>query len=99
MSDDKYVVMKAEDWEKMPFAPNHTSGILTDAVVIRTQDIFAGPGLSAYANAIQTGIDLMREFGGMEDALELIGELEEIRDYFHERAQEALMHPHKKIPD
>lgn len=109
--DEKYAVFKADDWNTIVDKAAEDAGynvmvstewfnrMLQDAVVIRTQDIFAGPGLSAYANCIQTAIDLMREVAQPVSLTEHITRLEEIRDYFFERAQEAFDRPDKHIPD
>lgn len=65
-----------------------------DFMVIRFQDVFAAPGLYAYANVIQTWIE--------RDKLEgrpIPPELEQLRDDFFEAAEQAANFPVKKIPD
>ena len=102
VQDDKYVVFKADEfdhWWMHKVRPRLEGVIdqppeqLVDAVVIRTQDVFAAGGLSAYANQIETVI----EVGGVpqDDVLRL----EEIRDYFFDRAREAEQSPDRKLPD
>lgn len=102
--NDKYIVFKAAE-----FAAWHDENVshlmespprpLTDAVVIRLQDVFAEPGLSAYAMAIQTGIDMRAMAIPMHDNTTLINDLGEIRDFFMDQAREAHDYPIKKIPD
>jgi hypothetical protein len=55
-----------------------------DAVVIRRQDVFAGPGLHAYASVVQTAMELLMAMADIDEAdLENLGR---VRDYFHEQA-------------
>src|SRR5262245_41630436 len=87
--------------------PNAADGIpslmdlaLPDATVIRAQDIFAGPGLTAYANGIMVAVMAMkaeRSEAGYND--KVTDSLERIADYFHQRAEEAWETEYKKIPD
>lgn len=81
--DDKYVVFKKDEFLNglsmgQPALP------LSDAVVIRTKDIFAAPVLYTYAGAVQTAIEVIQAAGGLVPE-----ELMLVREYFHERAQEA----------
>jgi hypothetical protein len=111
MENDKYVVFKSEELieaDKKHLVLGDLPEPLKDAVVIRLQDVFAGPGLFAYASAIQTAIDIMdmeaqmlsmhREETWSTDPRTRM-QLEELRDFFAEQAQLAVDHPHKKIPD
>lgn len=118
MENDKYVVMKADefsDWQrKSNFWWGHVtrprlSGdvdeppgmpeVLEDAVVIRTQDVFAGPGLFAYASAIQTALDIIDMLPGDATKLRQWEKLEPLRDFFQEQAVLAEKSPIKKVPD
>lgn len=112
MKDEKYVVFRRGDWEKFcrRLATDHQLSInngdaLRDAVVIRTHDIFATQGLWAYAHQIQTLLELTRVTareigGGLLDGQ--VTALEGVRDYFHDRAQEAeeiMVRGQAKLPD
>jgi hypothetical protein len=109
VKNDKYVVFKAKDvhWEEdRPEDGWHplvgqviSDNTIGDAVVIRLQDIFAGPGLHGYAAAIQTAIDIARSLPGDAAHLAQWEGLEELRDFFHEQAILADQHPRKKLPD
>lgn len=100
MRDDKYMVFKRsemEAWAYDPDAPSFSNApkALEDAVVIRTQDLFAASGLYAYAHTIMTHIGLMDTTAtGYARA----GRLREIADYFFDRAREA-EETVGKIPD
>lgn len=69
---------------------------LTDAVVIRTQDVFAGPALHAYYSAISLVIKGMVETYGTpnesSNAATILKGLRSAADYLHERAVEADEH-------
>jgi hypothetical protein len=102
MENDKYHVFKSQDvvfhadlgqYIINATRPDGESTPLQDAYVIRTQDIFAGPGLSAYAMVIQTAIDLR-----LGNALNR-EHLKELRDLFVEASVQAFQSPLKKIPD
>jgi hypothetical protein len=111
--NDKYIVFKSEEWIEWLMSPKQRllpgdklPEMLPDAVVIRRQDIFAGPGLSAYASAIQTYIEAFRQIIEVEDGrlfveenVPILGSLIALRDFFHEQAQIAFDHPNKKVPD
>lgn len=105
LEDDKYVVMQREQFEFMMHVAQvgiDETIILKDAVVIRTQDIFSGPGLSAYAMDIQTALDLNAVMGGTVFTLEQAKRLAVMRDYFYVRAQEAFEKAAEgaaKVPD
>lgn len=64
-----------------------TLDVIEDAVVIRTSDLFAGPALHAFVGALRTTIEVLSNYtmdnGGH------VENLEEISDYFHEKALEA----------
>jgi hypothetical protein len=92
--DEKYIVFKRDDWNQSRSAGGAPAQEVTDAVVIRTQDIFAGPALHGYAAAISIATKILTEDGWPETA----GRLQAIADYFHERAVEADEGP-RKIPD
>lgn len=107
MEDSKYIVFKREEWEAFwgedfvgvesaePLQLTLEGHHLDDAVVIRKQDIFAGPALHAYASSISTVIEVL-ELMGVAGALD---DLEEVRDYFFEAALEADDVRTKKVPD
>jgi len=112
--NDKYIVLKRKHFEGLmedsrslvaeyPVVSRILERLeeleLPDAEVIRHQDLFAAPGLFAYANVIQTGLDLMFPDGPVEATREVRSHLADIRDYFWQAAQESNDHPHKKIPD
>lgn len=65
---------------------------LDDAVVIRTQDPFAGPALHGYA----AGIALFVRLGAPDEDAQ---RLQSIADYFHERAVEADEAVDSHLPD
>lgn len=103
--NEKYIVVKVDN---VMFSDDNDTGVfgvddvLSDAVVIRPQDIFAGSGLSAYANAVQTFLEAIDWHETVIDPNGItvdIGPLEDIRDFFFEQANIARMHPHKKVPD
>lgn len=104
--DDKYVVLKKGDTHDNLGASGvrcyNEEDILEDAVVIRTQDVFAEAGLRAYAATIDSAREILRmsglpQVGGVTDA-----ELMEISDYFLDRAAEAGIiraNFNSKVPD
>lgn len=112
--DDKFVVMKAEDWDRyyrsliqvcdqsgVENARNIfiNPPIVKDAVVIRTRDIFAEQGLMAYAGVVQTAIELADQLSFKIICGVPVTRLREIADYFHDRAQEAHEILNKRVPD
>lgn len=95
MRDDKYVVLKIEDAEMIgKFSEETYAAIrekrLEDAVVIRTQDIFAGPALWVYAHVLA----LAAKTGTSQHSRRF----QEIADYFSARATEADAQD-GKVPD
>lgn len=94
--DSKYVVFKRE--ELLAVFPEYHVGTfeqdailsvsLDDAVVIRTQDAFAGPALHAYAANIALAAAILASDGTSEHRAKA-AELMQIGDYFHVRAVEA----------
>lgn len=62
--------------------------LLNDAVVIRTQDVFAAAGLSAYAHQIRGFMTIISDPAFVDDFHDL-PKLEEIANYFESVAQEA----------
>jgi hypothetical protein len=105
--DSKYVVIKKSDiTQKMNYYsgnPNLRDGIrvvmdmaLSDAVVIRRQDVFAPPALDAYASGIAVALEVLTAAGHGES--EGAKHLRSVADYFHEQAQ-ASWDTHRKLPD
>lgn len=107
MMDDKYIVFKRPDFEKLlvdlagSLSPevgnalnNFVSGEVPDAVVIRRQDVFAPPALDSYANSITVAMQLVPETGepGIKERLSAIA------DYFHDQAEQS-WHTDRKLPD
>jgi len=101
--DSKYTVFKGEAIAAIS-QDGHELPPVGDAVVIRTQDVFAAAGLHAYAHNIRTHIALMRSAllpdltdsyfaleatEKLESAGDMIERLEGIATYFEECAQEA----------
>jgi hypothetical protein len=86
---DKYITFKRDDWDD--FVTNSTDiapgagenfaqlRSLPDAVVIRRQDLFAGPALHAYSASIAIASKLNSD-------PELTKSLRNVADYFHEQA-------------
>lgn len=92
--DQKFIVFKRS--ELLPQVPSlaHLEAMAVyDAVVIRTQDEFAGPALHTYAATIAVAAKLLKE----KDA-ETSRRLQNIADYFHFRSLEADDGTHK-LPD
>jgi hypothetical protein len=81
VQDDKFVVLRRADVAMMSVEDQARLGDLAvnDAVVIRRQDLFAGPALHAYAANIQ----LATKLAGPSDRT---NRLKQIADYFHEQA-------------
>lgn len=110
MKDGKYVVFKARDvqWrgsDDAPFANGLTPAqVVGDAVVIRTQDVFAGPALWTYAHSIAQVAKLTREVADDAEGearhalLSRARQLQDTADYFADRAAEASDHD-GKLPD
>lgn len=111
MIDSKYVVFKSEDWSLFADAMGedgvHQGGqfgiyitelsdrMLSDAEVIRHQDITAAPIFHHYASAIETILELAQQVGlNVNEA-----DLRQVADHFHQAAVAAENHPHRKLPD
>lgn len=95
INDHKYVVFKRKDWDSyMNGGP--LPQILTDATVIRGQDVFAPPALDAYSNAILCTVEALT----LKDAIEtpLVTNLRKVSEYFHERAVDS-WNTNRKFPD
>jgi hypothetical protein len=71
------------DWDCAPLATNiqeqAAAAELVDAVVIRRQDLFAGPALHAYSNNMAMAARMVAEG---DEQKRLLG----IADYFHDQA-------------
>jgi hypothetical protein len=88
----KYIVVKNDGYTEA-FIKNALDGmeIVDDAVVIRKQDMFAGPALHGYAASISIAAKLTSD-------LDEANNLQRTADYFHEQALDADAHV-GKIPD
>lgn len=100
MGDGKYVVFKREEWRQWidewpEVDPEAEPAALEDAVVIRRQDVFAPPALDAYANAIQTCVEVLCNGTSPSGRA---ADLQKIADYFHTQAQLA-WDTVRKLPD
>lgn len=97
---EKYVVFKRQEfkqwYDEWPETEDELPQAVLDAVVIRRQDAFAPPALDAYANAIQTLLEMVGMGVTME--IEQYSKLREIADYFHEQAAKA-WDEKRKLPD
>lgn len=74
---------------------------ILDAVVIRRQDLFAGPALNAYSHAIGVALSVMKNVlrsHGIEAPGAIVDELQNSADYFHEQAEVAHEEGYK-LPD
>jgi len=97
---DKYVTFKKDEFDKWVDGlvesdiENMPWGI-TDAVVIRRQDVFAPPALDAYANAMQTAIEVLTNGTPPSGTTQ---RLQDIADYFHDQAAKAWSEQ-RKLPD
>lgn len=90
--DDKYVVFKREDFENwLTDAGWQELPAIDDAVVIRRQDVFAGPALSIYASTI--GI-----VASQHSDSDVRQRLLDISDYFARQAEAAYDESYK-LPD
>ncbi len=92
------------DVDCAPVAERMTKAIeatmLHDAMVIRSQDVFAGPTLHAYASAVQSTLEIMAIAGVPSGLMTFqVKSLEELRDRFHEAAVVADSVSTKKLPD
>lgn len=105
MTDRKYVVFKAEDWDEVIAKDPDLSGLyqtmlkkieryaIDDAVVIRRQDAFASAALHTYANSMMISAKTIGEL-----APSTRDRLLSIADYFHEQAVLSDDSTHK-LPD
>lgn len=84
---DKYMVYKNNN--------GMIGELVEDAVVIRRQDVFAPPALDAYANAMQTAIEVLTN-GGAPSGRTLA--LQGIADYFADQAAKSWTEQ-RKLPD
>lgn len=98
-TEQKYVVFKAEDWPEHRYLPvDFPNPLAPDSfTVIRHGDVFAPAGLYAYANAIQTAIEIIKTEGG-NAVQRFLPRMEELRDLIWERAQMAQAQS-GKVPD
>lgn len=93
MQDEKYIVFKREDFNPwLESMDCDCPEVVRDAVVIRTQDIFAGPALDMYAAAVALAAKLIPK------SSPAYFQLMHVADYFHTRAEEA-RDQEGKIPD
>lgn len=104
VKDDKYIVFKRDEYARwfhvvQKAAANYDVDLpryLPDAVVIRTQDVFAGPALHGYAAALSIAIHVLKNIPVHDP--DQVQDLQDIADYFHLRAVEADDGP-RKLPD
>jgi hypothetical protein len=96
VDDQKYITFKREAITPIleQFPQQWWPKEIEDAVVIRTQDAFAGPALHAYAASIGIAAKVLLDTGNREQAFRL----QDIADYFNARAEEA-DEGQRKIPD
>lgn len=108
--NEKYVVVKREHVKRSSMGAGYLDfqdeDLIEDAVVIRTQDVFAAGGLSAYAHSIRAYTRLLRTMPVSDHeqdlANQLANRLEDTAQYFHEVAVEAedkLARGDCKLPD
>lgn len=69
--------------------------LVDDAVVIRRQDIFAPPALDAYANALQTAIEVLTNSSAPSGRT---AQLQDIADYFSDQAAKSWSEQ-RRLPD
>ena len=83
------------------FENQFLSKVLSDAIVIRPQDVFAGPALHAYAASIDIVLFLAEKELGFEPGDDELAHLQDLRDFFFMKAVEAdnYASEEKKIPD
>lgn len=109
MQDNKYIVFKREEFvdaftvlfdgrptERSIVANNWIEDYaVTDATVLRPNDIFTAPTLHAYVGAVTTAIEIY------ERVLDIAApaQLAEARDYFMNRAEEADHTGSRRFPD
>lgn len=99
--EQKYVVFKREDFDDPESEAQAVTELLLSQLppdsftVIRHGDVFAAPALFAYANTIQTAIEIILRKDEQTDVSNLI----ELRDLFQERATYAQQEENQKVPD
>ena len=103
--DEKYIVFKRDDLGRcfqalllevdQSIVRDIESRQITDAVVLRKQDVFAPPALDAYANAILTVVEALKVTGSEPG---LVPRLLKISDYFRAQAEDAY-DMQRKLPD
>lgn len=99
--NEKYIVFKRDDfhWENgqdlFDITPKDE---VSDAVVIRLQDVFAESALWTYANEIRAALEILWLMGHTPDGNEIVQRLDEIAEYFAEMAN-AAGRARKKVPD
>lgn len=103
LDSDKYVVFNREDFFQVigDVMSHELSGEdlrqrvkeveISDAVVIRQQDVFAPPALDAYANGINVALSLTGPGP-------VASHLRTLADYFHSKAAQSWQMT-RKIPD
>lgn len=99
MRNDKYIVFKKDEFDELlkdfgfKLKDRTEKLFVSDAVVIRLQDTFAGPALHTYANSIAVTAKTLGELApSTRDRLQCIA------DYFHECAIQA-DDTRSKLPD
>lgn len=102
----KYVVFKTEDWQRVSNAlrlevpgdivDDINSRIITDAEVIRHQDITSASIFYHYASTVESFAEIGLHLFNMSD--EQARELRRIADYFAQAADAARHHPAKRLP-
>lgn len=111
MLEEKYIVMKKEDWDEYW---KHTDDmepdllaipVIKDCVVIRHQDVFASSAMFDYANVIQAGLELMDSLkqrgvitGGNKYGEE-VRRLRELADGFMGEGERASKWFGRRVPD
>jgi hypothetical protein len=96
--DHKYVVFKRRDYHKradVGLVPLDED-IVTDAVVIRRQDMAAPPILDAYASFYLAVKDILESQPVYDQ--DSVAKCKELADYFHAQAAEA-WNADRKFPD
>lgn len=107
----KYVVFKAEDWDRWvtalgevpelhtyfrEYGPNE----LDDAVVLRKQDVFTSSALYEYAGQIRTTVEIIEKLLARQESPEVfLHGLRELANSFTEEAEDAEVGGERKLPD
>lgn len=95
MNDNKYVVFKREDFDRIASDKGTATRnellrvALDDAVVIRKKDVFAPPALDMYANSILVALSMIGTVESGDTPTELTNQLRAIADYFHAQATDS----------